>query len=115
MCFIAHILYTGQVSPFPESLGSSMIQLISSECLWKLGEDLLQLFVFRPTHDLSHPLSALPSLYQECFSKKLMTSVYSATSLEQVLRSKVLKKVIHVSLLTVANGSEGVNVSACVD
>ena len=77
-----------------------MVQLDSKDCLWKLGEDLLQLFVYRPTCDLTHPVSSLAHLYQECFSRKLVTAVYSAKDLEQVLKSKVLKTVINVSILS---------------
>ena len=75
-----------------------MVQLNRTDCLWKLGEDLLQLFVFHPTADLSLPLATLEALYAECFSRKLQTAVYSAKDVQQVLRAKHMKKVIHVNM-----------------
>ena len=85
-----------QVSAFAGDLGASLVQLNSEDCLWKLGGDLLHLFVYQPTADLSCPVSSLETLYQECYSRKLVPATYSAKSIQQVLKAKHLKTVIQV-------------------
>jgi hypothetical protein len=74
------------------------------DCLWKLGNDLVQLFVFRPTADLSLPVSSLEALYAEYYSRRLLTAVYAAKDIHQVLRAKALKKVIQVQSINQATG-----------
>lgn len=90
-----------QISYFPSDVGGSLVQLNRVDCLWKLGCDLVQLFVFHPTADLSLPLDSLESLYAECFSRRLQTAVYAAKDIHQVLRAKQLKKVIEVCIFIV--------------
>lgn len=77
-------------------MGTSLVQLNRSDCLRKLGEDLLYLFVHHPTADLSLPVLSLETLYAECYSRKLLTAVYAAKDIQQVLKCKQLKKVIQV-------------------
>lgn len=88
--------FTPQISYFPTDTGASLVQLNRMDCLWKLGEDLLQLFVYEPTADLTLPTAGLETLYAECFSRKLHTAIYAAKDIHQVLRAKQLKKVIQV-------------------
>ena len=94
--YVLFCCYCCQISTFTGDLGASLVQLNCKDCLWKLGGDLLHLFVYRPTSDLSHHISSLETLYQECYSKKLITSVYSAKNIQQVLRAKELKCIIQV-------------------
>ncbi len=81
-----------------------MVQLNRMDCLWKLGCDLVQLFVFHPTADLTLPVASLESLYAECFSRKLLTAVYAAKDIHQVLRAKQMKKMIQVCYYCVCVG-----------
>ena len=95
-------LPSSQISHFPNDTGASLVQLNRQDCLWKLGEDLLHLFEYQPTATLSLPVSSLEALYAQCFSRRLVLAVYAAKDIHQVLRAKVLKKVIQV------RGSTGV-------
>lgn len=68
------------------------------DCHWKVGCDLVQLFVFRPTADLSLPVAGLEALYAEYFSRKLQTAVYAAKDINSLLKAKHVKKVIEVRI-----------------
>ncbi len=57
---------------------------------------MLNLFVHHPTANLTLAVSELESLYLECYSRKLLTAVYAAKDINQVLRAKQLRKVIQV-------------------
>ena len=84
-------------------MGASTVQLNRADCLWKVGEDLLHLFEYHPTPSLSLPVKSLEALYCQCYSRKLLPAVYAAKDIHQLLRAKILKKVIQVRFVLWVN------------
>ena len=91
-------VYSVQISYFPADVGGSLVQLNTTDCQWKVGCDLIQLFVFRPTADLSLPVAGLEALYAEYFSRRLRTAVYAAKDIKWLLKAKHVQKVIEVCI-----------------
>lgn len=89
-------LHNAQISYIAGSVGDSMVQLNPPDCIWKLSRDLLFLFVHHPSPDFTMPLSDMLSVYAKCYGHKLMPAVYAGKSIQQVMKSKQLNKVIMV-------------------
>ena len=74
-----------------------MIQLNRTDCLWKLGQDLLYLFVYRPTPELTLPTAHLLTLYQQCYGRKFVPAIYGVKTLEGVIETvKSISKLMTV-------------------
>ncbi len=87
-----------QISYIPASVGDSMVQLNAPDCVWKLSQDLLYLFVYQPTADFTRPLDELLNVYAKCFHHKLVPAVYQAKTVQQVMKSKQINKFIKVHM-----------------
>ena len=60
--------------------------------------DLLHLFVYQPTPQLTLPLVHVASLYQQCYGRKLIPVVYGMSTLEGVVdMARPVSQVVKVS------------------
>ena len=88
----ASLSHCFQISYIASSEGDSVIQLNQADCLWKLAQDLLYVFVYHPAADFTMPLTDLQATYDKCHGHSFVSAVYAAKNIQQVLRAKHLTK-----------------------
>ena len=88
-----------QISYIPSSIGDSVVQLNQSDCLWKLGQDLLYLFVYRPTADFMMTVSELVGTYPICYGRTLVPAIYAFKKIALLLASKQVAKIVKVCVI----------------
>ena len=87
LIFVVHVHVYWQISSIPGSVGDSLIQLNRSDCHSKLSLDLLHLFVYQPTHRMTHLVNDMCRLYQQCHGHKLVPAVYGMRTVVGIIEA----------------------------